>query len=159
MRLTPTHDVQLIRRLATDIWLAHYPQIIGMEQTQYMLDKMYSEERLNEQIKDNQIFLFILNSDEQPIGFIGYRSANEPQTYFIDKFYLSHELQGKGVGSIAFQKFIDILPPQSVLRLRVNRQNYKSVNFYFKNGFVIEECVDVAIGDGFEMNDFVMVRS
>ena len=46
--------------------------------------------------------------------------------------------------------------PQT-LRLTVNRQNYKSINFYFKNGFVIEKTADFDIGSGYFMNDFVMV--
>jgi hypothetical protein len=43
------------------------------------------------------------------------------------------------------------------MRLTVNRQNYKSINFYFKIGFRIEKCADFPIGNGFVMNDFVMV--
>jgi hypothetical protein len=34
--------------------------------------------------------------------------------------------------------------------------NYKAINFYFKNGFVIESLLDLNIGEGFQMNDFVM---
>jgi len=44
------------------------------------------------------------------------------------------------------------------LRLQVNRQNYKAVNFYFKMGFIIESVGDFDIGGGYFMNDFVMVR-
>ena len=36
-------------------------------------------------------------------------------------------------------------------------QNYKSINFYFKNGFVIERVADFDIGNNFVMNDFVMI--
>ena len=39
----------------------------------------------------------------------------------------------------------------------VNRMNYKAVNFYFKSGFTIEKVADFDIGDGYFMNDFVMI--
>jgi hypothetical protein len=35
--------------------------------------------------------------------------------------------------------------------------NYKAINFYFKNGFTIEKVADFDIGDGYFMNDFVMI--
>ena len=46
--------------------------------------------------------------------------------------------------------------PQTI-RLQVNRMNYKAINFYFKHGFVIEKVADFDIGDGYFMNDFVMI--
>ena len=49
-----------------------------------------------------------------------------------------------------------MLDPLTV-RLTVNRQNFKSVNFYFKNGFTIERVADFDIGNGYVMNDFVMM--
>jgi hypothetical protein len=35
--------------------------------------------------------------------------------------------------------------------------NYKSVNFYFRLGFIIEKTTDIDIGDGYFMNDFIML--
>jgi hypothetical protein len=48
-------------------------------------------------------------------------------------------------------------PDLQEVRLAVNRKNYKSINFYFKIGFIIDHCMDVAIGNGFYMNDFEMI--
>jgi hypothetical protein len=42
--------------------------------------------------------------------------------------------------------------------LTVNRKNYKAINFYFKNGFTIKEIADFDIGNGFFMNDFIMIK-
>ena len=44
------------------------------------------------------------------------------------------------------------------IRLTVNRKNHIAINYYFKNGFMIEEVKDFDIGDGYEMNDFVMLK-
>jgi ribosomal protein S18 acetylase RimI-like enzyme len=52
---------------------------------------------------------------------------------------------------------VDIRNPKTI-RLTVNRQNYKSINFYFKNGFKIERVEDFDIGSGFWMNDFIMIK-
>jgi len=42
------------------------------------------------------------------------------------------------------------------ITLQVNRQNYKSVNFYFSVGFKIIQVADFDIGEGWQMNDFIM---
>ncbi len=148
-------DIQSIRLLAEKIWLAHYPDIIGVEQTTYMLNMMYSEQRLAEQMNSGQDFYLIIHAGTA-IGFIGLRQVERSDTWFIDKFYLDHEKQGSGLGSAAFKALMSVYSQAREFKLQVNRQNFKSINFYFKNGFKIERCLDVPIGDGYEMNDFVM---
>jgi diamine N-acetyltransferase len=51
-----------------------------------------------------------------------------------------------------------LIPDTSELRLTVNRKNFKAINFYFKNGFIIESVKDFDIGNGYLMEDFVMLR-
>jgi RimJ/RimL family protein N-acetyltransferase len=70
---------------------------------------------------------------------------------------LDNEKRGRGLGKIVFELLLARCPGLRELRLTVNRQNYKSINFYFKIGFTIEKCVDIPIGEGFEMNDFQML--
>jgi len=49
------------------------------------------------------------------------------------------------------------LPEINTIRLTVNRSNYKTINFYFKFGFIIEEVKDFDIGNNYYMNDFIMI--
>lgn len=116
---------------------------------------MYSEEKLSAQIHVGDRF-YLVYLDEQPSGFIAYRQV-EPQVYFIDKFYLKTSSQNSGIGSKAFQLLLDLIPDAKEIRLQVNRKNFKSINFYFKNGFKIAYCMDNQIGEGYEMNDFMMI--
>jgi hypothetical protein len=58
---------------------------------------------------------------------------------------------------MALVAILKMFPESKAMRLQVNRKNYKSINFYFKMGFVIEEVADFDIGDGYLMEDFVMV--
>jgi hypothetical protein len=76
--------------------------------------------------------------------------------WFLNKFYIDQTLSAKGMGSRAFHLLMDKLQPSKVT-LTVNRKNYKSINFYFKNDFMIHEVKDFDIGNGYFMEDFVMV--
>jgi ribosomal protein S18 acetylase RimI-like enzyme len=44
------------------------------------------------------------------------------------------------------------------LLLNVNRSN-KALDFYEKAGFTIKETVDIEIGNGFFMNDYIMEKA
>ena len=149
-------DIKIISELAQRIWNQHYLSIIGQKQVDYMLTLMYSAESLQEQIeKKNHQFYLILNQEKTSIGFI---SVNHEQdgNWFLNKFYIDQTLAAKGNGTLAFNALLEKINPLT-LTLTCNRQNYKSINFYFKLGFKIERVADFDIGNNYVMNDFVMV--
>ncbi len=148
-------DFITIEKLAHSIWHKHYVPIVGKEQVDYMLGKMYSNQALQQQILDGQQFYLVVN-DEKETGFISISSINGKHL-MLHKFYILQEKQNFGLGTMVFKKIIqDIYTPQTI-RLTVNRQNYKSINFYFKLGFKIEKVADFDIGNNYFMNDFVML--
>lgn len=154
-------DLETIAKMANEIWHDHYTSIIGKNQIDYMLEKFYSKEALQKQISEKQVFRFILDNGNR-IGFMAITNLPD-NTCFINKFYIYSGLQSKNIGS----KILNILeeelkasnPGPVKLRLTVNRQNFKAINFYFKNGFKIESVADFDIGNGYLMNDFIMTRT
>lgn len=149
-------DAALIAQLADSIWRKHYSTIISTEQIDYMLQSMYSTESLLKQMEDGHQFTLVYNS-ETPIGYISL-STKDNRNYFLHKFYVEVNEQGKGIGSSLFKSILREMPNAETIELTVNRQNYKAVNFYFKNGFTIKEVEDFNIGNGYFMNDFVMIK-
>lgn len=147
-------DISLVSNLASTIWNQHYPSIIGQEQVDYMLELMYSQRSLEEQMKQKGHLFFVINFNNENIGFISVHKE-EGNTWFLNKFYIDQELSAKGVGTTAFHLLLKEINPEKII-LTVNRKNHKSINFYFKNGFRIEEVKDFDIGKGYLMEDFVM---
>src|ERR1700752_4834620 len=149
------NDFATIENLARVIWDKHYVPIIGADQVNFMLKKMYSPEALRQQAKEGQKFHLVLNQNKET-GFISV-STKDDKNFFLHKFYILQENQNKGFGATIFkQVFEDLYKAQSI-QLTVNRQNYKSINFYFKLGFKIEQIADFDIGGNYFMNDFVML--
>jgi GNAT superfamily N-acetyltransferase len=146
-------DIDRIAKLAHKIWNEHYPPIIGQIQVDYMLLKFYSNHSLLEQMENGQIF-YLLNESGRDIGFAAVSWLNN-KIWFLNKLYVDSNYQKQSFG----QKMLAFLLEKHKmdgLKLQVNRMNYKAINFYFKNGFVIESLLDLNIGEGFQMNDFVM---
>ena len=152
-RATPT-DIPLIRQLAEKIWWEHYPSIISEDQIAFMLELMYSDAALLRQMEEEGQTFWLPEKDGQVLGFLAV-STQESGAYFLHKFYL--DSREKGLGTIVFELLLARYSDLNTLRLRVNRRNFKSVNFYFKVGFRIEYCIDTPFGGGYVMDDFQMI--
>lgn len=148
-------EIPLIGVLAKKIWNQYYPSIIGQEQVDYMLEKMYSPESLREQLLEKAHSFYLILQSESAIGFVSIYPVQDKE-WFISKFYIDQDFAGKGIGSEVFDQILKTSSAKTI-RLTVNRQNFKAINFYFKLGFKIEKVADFDIGDGYVMNDFVMI--
>ena len=150
-----SEDIPLIISLACKIWKAYYPAIITHEQIDYMLDKFYSTLSLDAQMNDGQDF-YLINSDGISVGYLSVAQQNQGD-YFLNKFYIDPNEHRKNIGESSFLQLLDLIPGMNTMRLTVNRSNFKSINFYFKLGFIIEEVKDFDIGNNYFMNDFIMI--
>jgi diamine N-acetyltransferase len=155
-RKASENDIELISSLAKHIWDDHYIPIIGKIQVDYMLNKMYSHEILKLHITQGTQQFFIINYHEQAIGFIAFEDKGNNEG-FLNKFYILTTDQNKGIGKKSFEQLLITFPHINTIRLQVNRENIKPINFYFRLGFTIEKAEDFNIGEGFFMNDFVMI--
>lgn len=154
-----SEEVGEVAKMASVIWPAAYESILQSEQIDYMLGRMYGREQLhNDFVKGVRMWWICL--DGERVGFLAVGPIDVRGECPLHKFYLLPPVQGKGCGSQAFARLVEILSDEGTRRieLRVNRHNGAAIGFYRKNGFSIhgENCRD--IGDGFFMDDFLMGR-
>jgi ribosomal protein S18 acetylase RimI-like enzyme len=148
-------DIPHIAAMASKIWKAYYPAIITHEQIDYMLDKFYSVSSMQEQMNTGQDF-YLIKLNNNSVGYLSITKQNDGE-YFLNKFYIDLDQHRKNIGQTSFQNLLNELPEINTIRLTVNRSNYKSINFYFKLGFIIDEAKDFDIGNNYFMNDFIMI--
>jgi RimJ/RimL family protein N-acetyltransferase len=156
LTIAKENDLKTIAQLAHLIWNDHYVEIVGQEQVDYMLDKMYNLQSLKEQLNEKKHTFYLIESDATVLGFISVSSVNQ-HDYFIHKFYINQQKSNLGIGSEVLNLLIQKIAPKSLV-LTVNRQNFKSINFYFKNHFKIDRVEDFDIENNYKMNDFIMIR-
>lgn len=148
-------DLTELSQLSAKIWNAYYPDIIGQKQVDYMLNKFHSTESLKSQIEnDNHIFKAAYTNDIM-VGYISFSRKGTGDLH-LHKLYVNPEIHSKGIGRALFNHAFGN-EKNGTIRLTVNRHNVKAINFYFKLGFTIEKIIDVDIGEGYVMNDFVMI--
>lgn len=148
-------DTETIRQLGHKIWHEHYPSIISVAQIDFMLKDRYSPEVIRKGMQKGEQY-FLAFADDLPVALADIELKGD--YYYLHKFYVDVSSHRSGIGSEFFSYLLKQIDSSKPIRLQVNRQNYKAVNFYFKKGFIIERVGDFDIGGGYFMNDFVMVR-
>ena len=154
-------DAGIIHSLANRTWREVYKEILTPVQMEYMLDLMYSHEALVKQISKPRTTFLIVSDDEEAVGFAAYypRNNDSNEVYHLDKIYVLPNQHGKGTGKKILEHIIDTIQPLGchLLDLNVNRYN-KAISFYEKLGFIKVREVDVNIGGGYFMNDYIMEK-
>jgi len=157
IRKATLNDIETIRRIAEQTWRHTYSSILEKEQIDYMLNEIYSVEKIASQLKhDTQTYLLLIEHGK-PEAFAGYSPREEdPEIYKLHKLYCLPETQGKGYGKILINEVISktLEAGKHTLDLNVNRYN-KAKSFYEKMGFEVIYEEDIPIGK-YWMNDFVM---
>jgi len=150
-------DIPLIRDMAYKIWPATYGSILAQGQIDYMLELIYSEKALHEQMENNTEFILVYDG-VHPVGFASF-SQIKPQVYKLHKIYVLLSQQGKGTGRFIIDQLVKAMKAKgaTTLQLNVNRQN-NAKGFYEKLGFVVMKEEDIDIGNGYFMNDYVMEK-
>jgi ribosomal protein S18 acetylase RimI-like enzyme len=158
LRKASDADVLLIRELSLQVWPQTYALILSPEQIQYMLNLLYSEASLHQQLHDNHHFFIVYNAGI-PIGFVSY-SEVEPHIFKLQKIYILPQQQGRGTGKYVIWQVIERVKAEGAIALRLNvNRNNPALGFYKKIGFEIIREEDIDIGNGFAMNDYVMEKT
>ncbi|SDL44746.1 L-amino acid N-acyltransferase YncA [Pedobacter sp. ok626] len=150
-------DIESIQKMANKTWPAAYSDIISAEQIAYMLDKMYNKGELLSQFQKGYTFL-IAEENDVDLGFASFSIHDSTNCiYKLHKLYVLPEAHGKGLGKLLINEVVNMVRRAGgkSLELNVNRDN-KATKFYLKAGFNVKETVDLDIGNGFLMNDYVM---
>ena len=150
-------DIPLIRDLTFRIWPQTYAAILSKQQINFMLELMYSETSLQNQMTEGATFILVYNKEE-PVGFASTQETEEG-IYKLHKLYLLPSQQGKGAGKFVLEYIMKEIRKKggTSLQLQVNRHN-KAKDFYSKLGFDIIKEADFDIGGGFFMNDYIMEK-
>jgi ribosomal protein S18 acetylase RimI-like enzyme len=170
-RLATIIDAERLGLLAAKAWQAAYPGIISQAQIEYMLGRMYNLETIETQIREGHInWLIMIEGQGNPAeqmglpdneNWVGYASygphPSSADEYRLHKLYLDPAVKGRGYGKLLLQAVVNRLTLGTrQLELNVNKLN-PAYSFYLRQGFRVrrEEVLD--IGEGYVMDDYVMV--
>jgi ribosomal protein S18 acetylase RimI-like enzyme len=153
-------DIPLLRALAQRIWRACYPAIISVEQIEFMLEWMYSEDQIRGEMERGVVWEVVELGDDGPIGFISYQLEPDARVK-LNKIYVLPEHQRKGIGARLLSHVMERARKLggTAVWMQVNKKNHGAVAAYQKAGFAIYEEAVFDIGRGFVMDDYLMAKA
>jgi GNAT superfamily N-acetyltransferase len=159
VRKSSPQDYEIIYKIAVPSWNEAYKNILSVEQMEYMLDLMYSREAITEQMALQNHQFLLAEEDGEYLGFASYQVNYLSGATKLHKLYMLPEAQGKGIGRQLLTAIENaaLQNNNDTILVNVNRYN-TAVTFYEKTGFVKVREEDIAIGNGYLMEDFVMAK-
>lgn len=159
LRPATTADIPSIRSIAHAAWPVAYASILSPAQLAYMLERMYSEAGLHEQIATLGHHFLLAERDEVAIGFAGYAHQHTPGRTRLHKLYVLPQVKGGGVGHALLEAVLMAaqMAGDAAVELNVNKYN-PAKDFYRRHGFTVERDEVIDIGQGYVMDDHVMVK-
>ena len=97
IRNANVHDISTVERLAREIWPGTYGEILSQEQLDYMLDLIYDQALLRDQMLNQQHTFLMAELDGEPVAFAVF-STVEPGVCKLHKIYVHQKTQGNGIG-------------------------------------------------------------
>lgn len=156
-KATPA-DCELIHSLAWQIFPETYKEILTKEQTEYMMEWMYSLDNIRKQMKEEGHVYLIACDGNEAVGYVSVQPQGE-DLFHLQKIYVLSRYQGAHCGSFLFREAIkyikEVHPAPCLMELNVNRNN-KALHFYEHMGMRKLREGDFPIGNGYYMNDYIM---
>ncbi len=158
IRKATTADIPVINKLAWEIFPETYKNILTKEQTEYMMEWMYSPENLHKQMEEEGHIYYIAYEECEPAGYVSIQQEGE-HLFHLQKIYVLPYFQKYGLGKILFRQAMSAIkelhPAPCRMELNVNRNN-PALEFYEHMGMKKVREGDFPIGNGFYMNDYIM---
>ncbi len=150
-------DVATIHQLANEIWWPTYRDLLPHGQIHLMLELMYSETALLNQLNKGQQFA-LATRNGAAIGFVGFQTKSDSAVMRIEKLYVLPSEQGKGTG----KRLINHVAAQAsaagihCLELNVYRYN-PAKTFYERQGFTVVSELEIPY-HSYTLKDYVMQK-
>lgn len=149
-RKATINDSHFISRIGSDSFLKTY--IIDgelSERNELIRDYVgdyYSEDNIKKQFQLNDIEYYLIIENDQIVGYAKILNEESPFpinvkvskfTFQIEKFYLTFDKIGNGLGKLFLNYIMNILIAKSAkeIWLSVYEENIRAIKFYEKNGF------------------------
>ncbi len=154
-------EIPALVALAGEIWRAHYPGIISIAQIEYMLAQRYNEGLIRDELARTDLWWDVLMVDDAMTGYASYFLTDVPHEMKLDKIYLHPRTHRRGYGAMLLEHVMKFMAGAGCTRLTlaVNRHNSNAIAAYRKYGFHIAETSVREIGEGFMMDDYIMVKA
>jgi ribosomal protein S18 acetylase RimI-like enzyme len=154
-------DIPQIQEIAKTTWPVAFADILSKSQLDYMINMMYNTVALTSQIQSEKITFWLAALDKVVQGFMAFEPHHPTKSQIkIHKLYILPSSQGKGIGQELLKTLVAFGNANRFenITLNVNKNNHSATNFYKRQGFEKIKDEIIPIGEGFVMDDYVLLK-
>ncbi|GEO11605.1 GNAT family N-acetyltransferase [Segetibacter aerophilus] len=137
-------DAHLLSTVALKAYADHYLDL-WYDDGKWYMEKYFSEERLLEEINDNNSLFFIAFFKDSPVGFLklnikaSLERFEDKNSLELERIYLNKEATGNGIGKELIELTIKVAEENSkdLVWLKAMDTSEGPITFYKKMGFEI----------------------
>ena len=153
LTLLSRQEFASLRDFMSPLWHETYGSFLPAAQIEFLLDKYFSLDGLQFYLSEGYEYRNILDDNGDRAGVVVYVDR-EKDTY-MDKLYLLPFARGKGIPAFVFDYLCSF---GKDVRLSANQKNARALKCYQKNGFEIEQKIDVQLGHNMVNCDYILCK-
>jgi diamine N-acetyltransferase len=165
IRLATVADAKILERLSTETFHQTFAGQDCNKQVSAYMASAFSEEQLQQELKDRQSVFLLANGRSEPLGFAKLRKNRQPERQLkgraieMHRLYVLQPMIGKGIGSLLMESCLEIARRGGfdVMWLSVWNQNSRAIHFYRKWGFSVFDSCTFDLGAE-SQTDFLMKK-
>lgn len=136
VRTAGARDLEAVRLLLSATWHDTYDAIYGVERVNEITAEWHSMPSLKARL-ERPASEFLVADDGKSLGGMAYAAAsNDGKTVTLYQLYILPAFQGRGIGSALLEEIEMSFPEAKRLRLEVEAENARAVDFYARRGFL-----------------------
>jgi ribosomal protein S18 acetylase RimI-like enzyme len=166
--ITPAsiEDYKSIQSIGKETFFETFASGNSEEDMQKYLLESYSDQKVKEELSNEESMFFIAWEDDAPIGYLkinvgqAQTELQDPLSLEIERIYVKKSHQGKRIGQLLYDKALEVAKQsnKTSIWLGVWEENPRAIRFYEKNGFVAFDKHLFKVGDD-EQTDIMMRKT
>lgn len=155
IRTTTGADINMLLALSRKIFHKAFDHLNTPENMKEYMDRAFTAERLEAELKNSLSEFYFILSDEIPVGYLKINQGpaqtdiHDNASLEIERIYVDHDVQNMGLGAMLLDKAISRAQALGVeyVWLGVWEKNPKAIRFYERHGFQIFGKHSFRMGD------------
>ncbi|MFK7904817.1 MAG: GNAT family N-acetyltransferase [Chitinophagales bacterium] len=153
-------DLEELKQISRKTFSDAFSSQNSKEDILLYLNSAFNDEKLTIELKEEQSKFYLARYKEEATGYfkINFGSAqtdiNDEDAMELERIYLLHQFQGKGIGKKLLKQAINIAKKceMKYLWLGVWEENEQAIQFYKRNGFEVFNSHTFKVGNDIQVD-------
>lgn len=128
-------EIMEVKQLLSFVWSCTYGEYLSADTIKKVTSVWHAPEGLKRQAENPNLYFAVAKNEAGKIIGLVTADGSKKGSLYISRLYIHPDQQRKGVGTKLYESALTHFPDVTRVRLDVEEQNKRAMNFYKKHGF------------------------